>query len=164
VHHAASQAEKKSVILSKPPTPKPNPKLEAAAKGSSKLDAWTGKAQENTVSAAPKSKKFCLARHERDFDQFQHGYLRKNGIDMYRFPDGTEVKVFSNVNEMTEDGLLRCADTTKEEEVAPPAANEPMQATKESQLKKPPPKKSNPKLETAAKGSSRLDAWLGARK
>jgi len=150
------------VLLPKPPPPKPNPRLEAAAKGSGKLDAWSGKASdENGSNSARKDKKkrsFNMATHERDFDMFQHGYLRKNGVDMYRFPDGTEVQVFSNVNEMTPDGLLKCQNEAEEEQEATAPA-----APQTHAKKKPvPAKKANAKLESAAKGSGKLDVLFSA--
>jgi hypothetical protein len=151
------------VLLPKPPPPKPNPRLEAAAKGSGKLDAWSGKASdENNGSgnSARKDKKrsFNMATHERDFDMFQHGYLRKNGVDMYRFPDGTEVQVFSNVNEMTPEGLLKCQNEAEEQEEATAPA-----APQTHAKKKPvPAKKANSKLESAAKGSGKLDVLFSA--
>jgi hypothetical protein len=32
--------------------------------------------------------------------------MRKNGVDMYRFYDGFEVRVHSGVNELTDDGRI----------------------------------------------------------
>lgn len=146
--------------LPKPPVPKPNPRLEAAAKGSGKLDAWSVKQAEKPAETAQRrDRSFSMSRHERDFDQFQHGYLRKNGIDMYRFPDGTEVKVYSNVNELTEDGQLRASTppTVVGEGVEPEVVA--VHATRPQKQ----PAKANPRLQTAAKGSKRLDAFFSKR-
>lgn len=156
-----TSTEFKPVVLPKPPIPKPNPKLEAAAKGSNKLDGWTGKASSENpaLESAPtkKDKKFNLARHEREFDQFQHGYLRKNGIDMYRFPDGTEVQVYSTVNVLTEDGQLKASAAVSGEEAKTSQETAPSIMPKTQHAKPNAPRKANPKLEAAAKGSTRLD-------
>lgn len=164
---APSATFKKVFVLPKPPIPKPNPKLEAAAKGTGKLDGWSGKAAVGGgggLSLKKDSKKaFNLARHEREFDMFQHGYLRKNGVDMYRFPDGTEVQVYSTVNVLTDDGQLKASiasaggeqqeGSRKDVEEGPAA-----KPAKPAAIHKPPPKKANPKLEAAAKGSAKLDS------
>lgn len=98
-------------------------RLEAASKLSQRLDAWVGsdgpKPQVHAVIASrPKAPApeppalptrhpcFCLKRHLAEFDPYQHGYLRRNGVDMYRFYDGFEVRVTSGVNEITDDGRL----------------------------------------------------------
>lgn len=116
-----------------PPIKKRDHKLEVASKLSTRLDGWMGttpaNAQclpESTRKARPRTSQdeatcldrarlptrhpcFCAKRHRQEFDPYQHGYLRKNGVDMYRFYDGFEVRVFSAVNELTEDGsLLPC--------------------------------------------------------
>jgi hypothetical protein len=49
---------------------------------------------------------FCRTRYESQFDPLLHGYMKKNGVDIFRFPDGYEEQVFSCVNELTEDGHL----------------------------------------------------------
>ena len=111
-----------------PPAPprKRDHKLETASKLSKRLDAWMGTtpksgatSEESTrkTRAAPREASFdsrlptrhpcfCPRRHRQEFDPYQHGYLRKNGVDMYRFYDGFEVRVFSAVNELAEDGSL----------------------------------------------------------
>lgn len=92
----------------KPKESKPNPRLQAAASGCSKLDVWTTK-QEASVRplfASATLSAFCPKAHERDFDPFKHGYWRVNGNMVYRFPDGRSVPVFSAVNELTNDGQL----------------------------------------------------------
>lgn len=98
-------------------------RLETASKLSQRLDGWMGSAPMQPV-AAPSSRPrpqpkdqppcllptqhpcFCRKRHLAEFDPYQHGYLRRNGVDMYRFYDGFEVRVLSGVNELTEDGRL----------------------------------------------------------
>lgn len=102
-------------------------RLETASKLSQRLDGWMGSAPKRAKPAPePLSRPrppprddaqppctlptrhpcFSAKRHLAEFDPYQHGYLRKNGVDMYRFYDGFEVRVFSGVNELTEDGRL----------------------------------------------------------
>ena len=162
---ASTPTFKKAVVLPKPPIPKPNPKLQAAAKGVSKLDSWTGKSSAEPSAGIPLKKdkrSFNLARHERDFDMFQHGYLRKNGVDMYRFPDGTEVQVYSTVNVLTDDGQLKASSTSATSPSQERCAATPADTREAPKMHhKQPPKKTNPKLEAAAKGSLKLDTLFG---
>ena len=47
-----------------------------------------------------------MRKYDREFDPFKHGYFRKNGEDMFLFPDGWVERVTSSVNQITEDGRL----------------------------------------------------------
>jgi len=93
----------------KPAPPKPNPRLQQAAASCGRLDEWATRPEsrkpgplEEKLDTGP----FSLYRHARLFDPFKHGYWRVNGRDVYRFPDGRTVPVFSPVNELTEGGEL----------------------------------------------------------
>lgn len=92
----------------KPPPAKPNNRLVLAAKGCGKIDAWRkGEPQESRLLDPARGRPpFNRARYEREFDPFLHGYFRKNGVDMFRFPDGWVEQVFSPVNRITDDGHL----------------------------------------------------------
>lgn len=106
---ATTPAPLKSIHKAKPPPAKPNTKLEKAAKGCGKIDAWrkgTAGAAFRPLDPTRARPPFDWKRYEREFDPFLHGYFRKNGVDMFRFPDGWVEQVFSPVNRITEDGHL----------------------------------------------------------
>lgn len=88
-----------------PPKRKPNQRLEDAASKCLKLDGWAGTASARLQPSAAK-RSFSGYQHAREFDPYLHGYFKRNGMDMYRFPHGEEVQVFSGVNTLTEDGRL----------------------------------------------------------
>lgn len=120
--------------LTKPPPGKQAPgkqpasrkrdhRLEAASKLSQRLDGWAGSGPARpqaptAVKLRPQQQEvglctlptrhpcFCRKRHLAEFDPYLHGYMRKNGVDMYRFYDGFEVRVQSGVNELTDDGRM----------------------------------------------------------
>jgi hypothetical protein len=99
-------------------------RLEAASKDNTKLDAWVGSTTaQPIVQDAKRPKKihqesapfitknadrplFNKAAYMNSFDPTLHGYIRKNGVEIFRFPDGHEEQVFSPVNELTDDGHL----------------------------------------------------------
>lgn len=105
---AAPPAQAKLIQKAKPPPPKPNARLAQAAKGCGKIDAWRKGENTDFRSLDPKRSRppFDLRRYEQEFDPFLHGYFRKNGVDMFRFPDGWVEQVYSPVNRITEDGHL----------------------------------------------------------
>lgn len=91
-----------------PERPKPNPRLVNAAKGCGRLDAWRDPKtmpMEPRITAGTRPP-FDARKYEREFDPFKHGYFRKNGVDMFLFPDGWVEQVTSPVNRITEDGRL----------------------------------------------------------
>jgi hypothetical protein len=88
----------------KPKPCKPNLRLQQAAAKCTRLDGWTGQAKPTLAHADLQA--FDERRHHELFDPFQHGYFSKNGVDMYRFPHGPAVQVFSAVNTLTKDGRL----------------------------------------------------------
>ena len=92
------------------PKPKPvkaNVRLQQAAAGCASLDNWkSGGQQALASSGAGHFPAFDERKHHELFDPFQHGYFSKNGVDMYRFPHGPVVQVFSSVNTLTKDGRL----------------------------------------------------------
>jgi hypothetical protein len=88
----------------KPQPCKPNLRLQQAAAKCARLDGWTGQAK--PALADSNGQAFDERRHHELFDPFQHGYFSKNGVDMYRFPHGPVVQVFSAVNTLTKDGRL----------------------------------------------------------
>ena len=88
-----------------PPKRKPNQRLQDAASKCAKLDGWAGTARASTLPAAVK-RSFNRHQHNQEFDPFVHGYFKRNGVDMYRFPHGEEVQVFAGVNVLTDDGRL----------------------------------------------------------
>lgn len=88
----------------KPKPCKPNLRLQQAAAKCARLDGWTGQAK--PALADSHGQAFDERRHHELFDPFQHGYFSKNGVDMYRFPHGPVVQVFSAVNTLTKDGRL----------------------------------------------------------
>ena len=92
----------------RPQPAKPNAKLVQAAKGCGKIDSWRrGETQDRRpLDAGSGRPPFDRARYEKEFDPFLHGYFRKNGVDMFRFPDGWVQQVSSPVNKITEDGRL----------------------------------------------------------
>jgi hypothetical protein len=101
-------APQKSTQKPKPLPPKTNSKLVQAAKGCGRIDAWHKgmPAEFRPLDPARGRPPFDMERHQREFDPFLHGYFRKNGVDMFRFPDGWVEPVFSSVNRITEDGHL----------------------------------------------------------
>jgi hypothetical protein len=107
-HAGGKPAAQKSIQKPKPPPPKTNPKLVQAAKGCGKIDAWRKgmPAEFRPLDPARGRPPFDMERHQREFDPFLHGYFRKNGVEMFRFPDGWVEPVFSSVNRITEDGHL----------------------------------------------------------
>lgn len=107
------------------PTPSmPAKRLKQAAKGCTKLDGWSIPMERApkpaprpaaAPSAAPEQAQpvkprirppFDRARHERDFDPFLHGVFRKNGVELFRFPDGWVEPVPAPVFRITDDGHL----------------------------------------------------------
>jgi len=90
------------------PQSKPNPRLLLAAKGCMSLDQWRNGATtlDSPTSGQGSAGPFDRARYEREFDPFLHGYVKVNGVDMFRFPDGRIELVFSGVNCITDDGHL----------------------------------------------------------
>ena len=93
----------------------PNPRLQEAASKCRKLDTWAGRGasggpsprgEPGSSTASGRSTRFDRSQHERDFDPYLHGRFNRNGVRMYRFPDGTVQEVFSEVNEITEDGQI----------------------------------------------------------
>lgn len=104
----APPVQAKPIQKARPLPPKPNVKLALAAKGCGSIDTWRkGEACEFRPLDPTRSRPpFDPRRYERDFDPFLHGYFRKNGVDMFRFPDGWVEQVFSPVNRITEDGHL----------------------------------------------------------
>jgi hypothetical protein len=118
-----------AVLSQKPTTIASNPgkkrdhRLEAASKISQRLDEWAGTSPAECGDSGPVKKArpaplqyrpllqtarppFCRAKYESQFDPRLHGYMKKNGVDIFRFPDGYEEQVFSCVNELTPDGHL----------------------------------------------------------
>jgi hypothetical protein len=106
-----------------PASRKRDHRLEAASKLSQRLDSWAGSGPARpqaptAVKLRPQQQEaaqctlptrhpcFCRKRHLAEFDPYLHGYMRKNGVDMYRFYDGFEVRVHSGVNELTDDGRM----------------------------------------------------------
>jgi hypothetical protein len=100
------QAVQRSIQKPKPPPAKTNLKLVQAAKGCGKIDAWRGGTEYCLPDPARGRPPFDMERHKREFDPYLHGYFRRNGVDMFRFPDGWVEQVFSPVNRITEDGHL----------------------------------------------------------
>lgn len=92
----------------KPAPAKPNAKLLHASRGCGKIDAWSkGERQESRLPNPSRGRPpFDRARHEREFDPFLHGVFRKNGVELYRFPDGWVEPVPSSVFRITDDGHL----------------------------------------------------------
>jgi hypothetical protein len=93
------------LLKSKLIPPKKNLRLEHAASGCSKLDSWMGAKPVNVPGEVSRNT-FNLQRHYQLFDPMLHGYVSINGVDMYRFPHGPVVQVFSPVNTLTDDGRL----------------------------------------------------------
>jgi len=102
----------KPIQKTKPQPPKPNPRLVQAAKGCQRIDnEWHKKGDKNhphdlRLPGSSSRPPFDLAKYYKEFDPFLHGYFRKNGVDLFRFPDGWVEQVFSPVNQLTEDGRL----------------------------------------------------------
>lgn len=90
----------------KPKPAKPNVRLLQAAAGCANLDSWKGGGQSRLDGMGAGQSAYDEHRHHRLFDPYQHGYFTKNGVDMYRFPHGQVVQVFSAVNTLTKDGRL----------------------------------------------------------
>ena len=91
------------------PKPKPNPRLESAARGCRSLDNWGAHSEPSSDKrlAPPGARPgFDMRKYDRESDPFKHGYFRKNGEDMFLFPDGWVERVTSSVNQITEDGRL----------------------------------------------------------
>jgi hypothetical protein len=94
-------------IRPKPKPAKANVRLQQAAAGCANLDSWKSGGSHNLVGTiSGHFPAFDERRHHELFDPFQHGYFSKNGVDMYRFPHGPVVQVFSQVNTLTKDGRL----------------------------------------------------------
>lgn len=127
-----------------------DPRLEKAAAGSARLDGWMNPAS-GLAALEPKQKDpFNRKRFERDFDPYQHGFFVENGVNVYRFPDGTKQRVSQGVLTMTDDGQF----VSTEE----PAADHPTPKKKSVVPKKAGvgEKKAHQRLRDAAKGCSRL--------
>jgi len=97
----------------KPEPPKPNKKLELAASKTKKMEAFLAKNMDQPKQpegdARIKIVCFSLDRHSAMFDDRVHGYYRTSKGSFYCFPDGRRVQVFSDVNEMLEDGSLKAS-------------------------------------------------------
>jgi hypothetical protein len=94
---------------------KPNLKLQAAAQMCSyKMESWAvsqSSGLKTSTSATDKNSakndKFSLAKHNKHFDPFTHGYTwGKDGRLWYVRGDGVRVLAESGVNQLTEEGLL----------------------------------------------------------
>lgn len=81
-----------------------------APNGQSTLKSIPSNAGPNTMITidtpdAPKQR-YDLRQHNREFDQWKHGYIWKRGCMWYRRPDGVDVRSYAGVSTINEFGEL----------------------------------------------------------
>ena len=97
----------------KPAPPKPNPRMEAAAKTCQKITrgSWVPQESRREVStgpagAGPVERPYDLADHDRMFVLGEHGRFLKNGAWFFRRPDGVVIDAFEGPAQFTPTGRL----------------------------------------------------------
>lgn len=97
----------------KPLPPKPNPRMEAAAKTCQKLTKGSWVPQEAKTDPRPSpvldehgEKEYDIAAHERMFVMGEHGRFMRNGAWYFRRPDGVVIDAFEGPAQFTKTGRL----------------------------------------------------------
>ena len=84
---------------------RPNSKPKPKPKPNSKPTLKVSEESYYTQPDRPKQK-YDLAKHNEQFDPWQHGYIWKRGYMWYRRPDGVDVRAYSGINTFDEFGDL----------------------------------------------------------
>jgi hypothetical protein len=97
----------------KPLPPKPNPRMEAAAKTCQKLTRRSWVPTETKTDPRPNpvldehgEKEYDIAAHERMFVMGEHGRFMRNGAWYFRRPDGVVIDAFEGPAQFTKTGRL----------------------------------------------------------